>query len=130
MFRANILPIFRSTRWVLSTHDVAGQWPATSLVHNTTSCNTQSGAPEDVRDQLPKHVLLIGIINKPLLLLLVGVYIIYVNEARSNKYIHKFRTASNGTMLVTHFVKTCPPIPKMKQPIGPMDNKDHLYGRY
>ena len=34
-------------------------------------------APEDGRDQRPKHVELIGIINKPLLLHLVGVYIIY-----------------------------------------------------
>jgi len=54
-------------------------------VHYTTSCNTQSSAPEDGRDQRPKHVELIGIINKPLLLHLVGVYIIYVNDARSNK---------------------------------------------
>ena len=52
----------------------------------TTSCNTQSSAPEDGRDQRPKRVELIGIINKPLLLHLVGVYIIYINDARSNKY--------------------------------------------
>jgi len=52
----------------------------------TTSCNTQSSAPEDGRDQRPKHVKLIKIINKPLLLHLVGVYIIYVNDARSSKY--------------------------------------------
>ena len=52
--------------------------PATSWVHYTTSCNTQSSAPEDGRDQSPKHVELIGIINKPLLLHLVGVYIIYI----------------------------------------------------
>ena len=32
---------------------------------------TQSSAPEDGRDQRPKHVELIGIINKPLLLHLV-----------------------------------------------------------
>ena len=56
---------------------------ATSLVHYTTMCNTQSSAPEDGRDQRPKHVELIGIINKPLLLHLLGVYI---NDARSNKY--------------------------------------------
>jgi len=37
------------------------------------------------RDHRPKHVELIVIINKPLLLHLVGVYIIYVNDARSNK---------------------------------------------
>jgi hypothetical protein len=55
-------------------------------VYNTTSCNTQSSAPEDGRDHRPKHVELIGIINKPLLLHLVGVYIIYINDARSNKY--------------------------------------------
>jgi len=47
---------------------------------------TQSGAPEDGRDRRPKHVELIGIINKTLLLHLVGVYIIYNNDARSNKY--------------------------------------------
>ena len=51
--------------------------PATSRVHYTTSCNTQSSAPEDGRDHHPKHVELIGIINKPLLLHLIGVYIIY-----------------------------------------------------
>ena len=63
-------------------HEVAGHRPATSWVHYTTSCNTQSSAPEDERDHRPKDVELIGI-NKPLLLHLVGVYIIY-----------KFRTVS------------------------------------
>jgi hypothetical protein len=42
-----------------------------------TSCNTQSGAPEDGREHRPKNVELTGIINRPLLLHLVGVYIIY-----------------------------------------------------
>jgi len=51
--------------------------PATSWVHYITSCNTESSAPEDWRDHRPKHVELIGIINEPLLLHLVGVYIIY-----------------------------------------------------
>jgi len=46
-------------------------------VHYTTCCNTQSSAPEDGRDHHLKHVELIGIINKPLFLRLVGVYIIY-----------------------------------------------------
>jgi len=55
-------------------------------VHYTTRCNTQSSAPEDGRDQRPQHVELIGIINKPLLLHLVGVYIIYIKYIRSNKY--------------------------------------------
>ena len=58
----------------------------TSWVHYTTTCNMQSSAPEDGRDQRPKDVELIGIINKLLLLHLVGVYIIYINDARSNKY--------------------------------------------
>jgi len=58
-------------------------------VHYTTSCNPQASAPEDGRDHRPKHVELIGIINIPLLLHLVGVYIIYVNVARSHKY-HTF----------------------------------------
>ena len=48
---------------------------ATSWVHYTTSCNTHSSAPEDGRDHRPKHVELIGIIIKPLLLHLVCVYI-------------------------------------------------------
>ena len=60
--------------------------PATSWVHYTTSCSTQSSAPEDGRDQRPKHVELIGIINKPLLLHLVSVYIIHIYDARSSKY--------------------------------------------
>ena len=37
----------------------------------TTSCNTQSSAPEDGQNHRQKHVELIGIINKPLLLHLV-----------------------------------------------------------
>jgi len=41
-------------------------------VHYTTSCNTQSSAPEDGKNNSPKHVELTGIINKPLLLHLVG----------------------------------------------------------
>jgi hypothetical protein len=54
-----------------------GYRPALQWVHYTTSCNTQSSAPEDGRDHRPTHVELTGIINKPLLLRLVGVYIIY-----------------------------------------------------
>ena len=54
------------------THDVAGRWPATSWVHYTTSCNIQSSVPEDGQNNCPKHVEMTGIINKPLLLHLVG----------------------------------------------------------
>ena len=49
-----------------------GYWRATSWVHYTTSCNRQSSAPEDGREYRPKHVELIAIIYKPLLLHLVG----------------------------------------------------------
>ena len=52
-------------------------------MHYTTRCNTQSSSPEDGRDQSLKHVELIGINNKPLLLHLVGVYVIYTNDSLS-----------------------------------------------
>ena len=55
-----------------------GYRPATSWVHYTTNCNTQSSAPEDGQNDCPKHVEVIGIINKPLLLHLVGcLYYLY-----------------------------------------------------
>jgi hypothetical protein len=60
--------------------------PEKSWVHCTTSCNTQSSSPEDGREHRPKHDELIIIINKPLLLHLFGVYIIYVNDTRLNEY--------------------------------------------
>jgi len=60
-------------------------------VHYTTNYNPQSSAPEDGRDYRPKHVELIGIINEPLLLHLVGVYIIYK---------HKVSDTAVGKLLV------------------------------
>ena len=57
---------------------IAGHRPATSWVHYSTSCNTQFSAPEDGQNNFPKHVELTGIINKPLLLHLVGcLYYLY-----------------------------------------------------
>ena len=50
----------------------AGYRPVTSWVHCTTNCNTQSSVPEDGQNNCPKRVELTGIINKPLLLHLVG----------------------------------------------------------
>ena len=67
-----------------------GYRPAFQWVHYTTSCNTQSSAFEDGINHRTKHVELIGIINKPLLLHLVGVYIIYDN------YSLTFNTICNG----------------------------------
>ena len=56
----------------------AGHLPATSWVNYTTSCNTQSSDPEDGQNNCPKPVEMTGIINKPLLLHLVGcLYYLY-----------------------------------------------------
>jgi len=81
MFRAIILPIFRSTRLCVTACGIMHPrccLPATSWVHYTTSCNTQSSAPGDGQNNCPKHVLLTGIINKPLSLHLVGcLYYLY-----------------------------------------------------
>ena len=51
---------------------------------------TQSSAPEDGRNHRPKHVELIGITNKPLLLHLVGC-LYYIDDARLNKYFTSFK---------------------------------------
>ena len=52
-------------------------------VHYTTSCNTQSSPPD-----CPKHVELIGIINKPLLLHLFGcLYYLYCTLILRNIHI-------------------------------------------
>ena len=87
MFRAIILPIFSNTRLCVATfgimharccRPVAGHRPPTSWVHYTTNCNTQSSAREDWQNNCPKYVGLTGIINKPLLLRLVGcLYYLY-----------------------------------------------------
>jgi len=74
MFREIILLIFRSTRLCVTacgTMHPRCCRPAASWVYYTTSCNSQSNAPEDGQNNCPKHVELIGIINKPLLLHLV-----------------------------------------------------------
>jgi hypothetical protein len=54
----------------------AGYRPATSWVYYTASCNTQSSAHEDGQNNFPMLVELTGIINKSLLLYLVG-YLYY-----------------------------------------------------
>ena len=73
-------------------HDVVGHRPATSWVHYTTSCNTQSSVPEDGQNNCPKYVELTGIINKPLLLHLVGClyylyFIIFLRFAKQSQFI-------------------------------------------
>ena len=57
-----------------------------SWVQYTTSCNTQSSAPEDGQNNSPKHVELTGIINKPLLLHLFGCLYYFTNDTWSSKY--------------------------------------------
>ena len=52
----------------------------------TTSCNTQSSVLEDGQNNCPKHVELTGIINKPLLLHLVGCLYYCINDVRSYKH--------------------------------------------
>jgi hypothetical protein len=68
----------RPVAWKRSSS--ASRLPAGFIpVRNTASCNTQSSAPEDRRNHRPKHVELIGVINKPLLLHLVGcLYYLYL----------------------------------------------------
>ena len=95
MFRALIPPIPRSTRLCFTSCGIMhprGYRSALQWVHYTASCNTQSGAPEDGRDQRPKHAELIGIINKPLLLYLFGVYVIYIPPGT---FSHSFLTHSS-----------------------------------
>ena len=84
MFREIILPIFRSTRLCVTACGIMQSRccrpPASEHrgSNYTTSCNTQSSAPEDGQNNCPKHVEVTGIINKPLLLHLVGcLYYLY-----------------------------------------------------
>ena len=66
----------------------AGGRAATSWVHYTTNCNTQSSAPEDERNHRPKNVELIGIIYKPLMLHLVGcLHYFHLNLSKPTGYM-------------------------------------------
>ena len=64
-----------------------------SLWYNApTSCNIQSNAPEDGQNNCPKHVELTGIINKLLLLHLVGClyylcHYIFLRLAKQSQFI-------------------------------------------
>ena len=68
-------------------------------MHYNPSCNTQSSAPEDGQNNCPKHVELIGIINKPLLLHLVGVCIIAsVMHGHTSKELRRFQGISRALL--------------------------------
>ena len=70
--------LWRVAKRLSYIEDALCNGPATSWVHYTTSCNTQSSAPEDGQNNFPKHVELTGIINMPLLLHLIGcLYYLY-----------------------------------------------------
>ena len=92
MFRALIPPIFKSTRLCVTACGITHPRCCRPDGRQNRGCiipqavNTQSSALEDGRDQRPKHGELIGIINKPLLLHVVGVYIININDSLSDKY--------------------------------------------
>jgi len=81
MFRTIILPIFRSTRLCVTAYGIMHpRWcrpPAGNIV-GALYCYTQSSAPEDGQNNGAKHAELTGIINKPLLLHLIGcLYYLY-----------------------------------------------------
>ena len=89
-----------------------GYRPATSSVHYTTSC-TQSSAPEDGRNYRPKHVELIGIINKPLLMHLVACLYYCISEARP--YKHKFPRILWNPKVHYRIHKCPPPLPILSE---------------
>jgi len=112
MFRAMIPPIFRSTRLCVTPCGIMHprccrlvSWKrssSASRLHYTTRCNTQSTAPEHGRDQRPKHVELIGIINKPLLLHLIGcIYYLQLITIEHNiiKYSHSYNFRPSGAII-------------------------------
>ena len=83
MFRAIILPIFRSTRLYVTACGINAPTMLQAGGRQHRGCIipravTQSSAPEDGQNNCTKHVELTGIINKPLLLHLVGcLYYLY-----------------------------------------------------
>ena len=78
-------------------------------MHYTTNCNTQSNAPKDVRDQRPKYVELIAIINKLLLLHLVGVmsFISMMNGQANIKLSTLFVQIITKLVFTRITLKTC-----------------------
>ena len=98
MFRAIILPIFRSTRLCVTAcgimhprfcRPVAGRQHCGCSISQAV---TRSNAPEDGQNNCPKHVELTGIINKQFLLHLVGClyylyFIIFLRLAKQSQFI-------------------------------------------
>ena len=82
-----------------------GYLPAASSVHYTTSCK-QSSAPEFGRNYRTKRVELTGIINKPLLLHLVGCLCYCISDARS--YKHQTQDVTMYCVRLFHFNVSSP----------------------
>ena len=105
MFREIILPIFRSTRLCVTVCGIMHpprccRPPVDNVVGALYhSCNSQSSAPEDGQNNCPKHVEQIGIINKPLLLHLVGC-LYYLYEWCTVKHI-----SDNEIYLLIKYIK-------------------------
>jgi hypothetical protein len=84
-----------------------------SLWYNApTSCNTQSSAPEDGRNHHQKHVELIEIINKPLLLHLVSC-VYYWSSCSASVTLIRFKLKLNvldrfsKNTHISNFMKIC-----------------------
>ena len=118
MCRAMIPPIFTSTRLCVTAcgkfhprccqsvawkrRNSPSRLPAGIIpVHCTTSCKIQSCALEDGRNNRPKYVELIGIINKPLLLHLVSClyYILcFLLDKKSNLLVKSVSRKNNNKL--------------------------------
>ena len=108
MFRAIISPILWSTRLCVTACGIMHRrccrpvaWMSCSTLSRSLAgsivsalyhkLQTHFNAPEDGRNYSPKHVELIGIINKPLLLHLVVCIIILVMHSRTNiKFVNQY----------------------------------------
>ena len=90
MFRAIILPIFRSTRLCVRAYgNIVG-----ALYHKLKHTH------EDEQNNCPKHVELTGIINKPLFLHLIG-YLYYLYQRCTVKQI-----SDNEIYLLIKYIKS------------------------
>ena len=94
MFRAIILPMFRSTRLCVTACGVMHPRCCRPVVdrQHRGCIIPQSSAPGDGQSNCPKHVEVTGIINKPLLLHLVGClyslyFIILFETAKQSQFI-------------------------------------------
>jgi hypothetical protein len=78
-------------------------------VYYTTNCNTQCSAPEDGREQSPKHVELLVVINKPLLLHLVGglYYLRFVFMFTSHQLILSVTSQRGGPLSILRNFMWC-----------------------